>query len=63
MIAVDIEQLAWARGFNYTRSKTIACRWIQATAAIITGGNMSAQNRTCAFATLNEFTPASGVLV
>ncbi|MFO1368870.1 MAG: hypothetical protein U1F46_07740 [Marinagarivorans sp.] len=63
VIAVDIEQLALGKeGFNYTRSKNNSLPMIQATAAIITGGNMVSSKHTCAFATLNEFTPASSVL-
>lgn len=63
VIAVDIEQLALGKeGFNYTRSKNNSLPMIQATAAIITGGNLVSSKHTCAFAALNDFTPASSVL-
>lgn len=63
VLAVDIEQLALGKeGFNFSRSKNNSLPMIQVTAAIITGGNVVSSKHTCAFATLNEFTPSSNIL-
>ncbi|RZA04369.1 MAG: hypothetical protein EOO68_08410 [Moraxellaceae bacterium] len=63
VIAVDIEQLALGKeGFNYSHSKNNSLPMIQATAAIIKGKDVITSKHTCAFATLNEFTPATSVL-
>ncbi|MEY4588895.1 MAG: hypothetical protein RL497_971 [Pseudomonadota bacterium] len=63
VIAVDIEQLALGKeGFNYSRSKNNSLPMIQATAAVFKGKELVTSKHTCAFATLNEFTPSSSVL-
>ncbi len=63
VLAVDVEQLALGKeGFNYSRSKNNSLPMIQVTAAIISGGNLVSSKHTCAFASLNDFTPSSSVL-
>jgi hypothetical protein len=63
IIAVDIDQLALGKkGFNYGKQKDRSLPMIQATAAVIKGDNLVTSKHTCAFATLNEFTPSSNVL-
>lgn len=63
VIAVDIDQLALGKaGFNYGKQKDRSLPMIQVTAAVIKGKDLVTSKHTCAFATLNDFTPSSSLL-